>query len=165
MTVIAKIIFSIGALILGPATIVLLDPFIHWKVTAGLMTMAIISGNAVYGVWRKPQVGDRSWLFIAQCWRGEERLWKIFWVVGVGIAVIGKAALYFGSNKAPMIWWILIFALAVPVKVWWIVSVWRCSKNTDKKTWTWLSRSVVTIDAVNSIYQAFIVGEILFGIK
>jgi hypothetical protein len=165
MVVFGKILLSFGALLLGPAFIVLSNPFHRWSVSGGLMTMTAVSGMAVYGIWRKQQRSDRIWLFIFRCWHGEERLWKIFWLVGAGTTAANWAMSYAGTQyKVPIIWWIILLVLGVLVEVWWIVSVWRCSKNANKKIWSLLSKSVIVISGLYYAYLIFLVVAYPFGI-
>ena len=55
---------------------------------------------------------------------------------------------------------ILIF----PIEVWWVVSVWRCAKNTNKKIWEVLSKIVVVIVGAAFVYRVFLVLAYPFGI-
>jgi hypothetical protein len=82
--------------------------------------------------------------FIVKYWQGEEKLWKAFWVVGVGLTVIIRTAIYLASTKgAPLIWWVTASAVVLVLQVWWAVSVWRCAHNASQKLWSQLARIMV----------------------
>ena len=168
MTAVRKILLTVGALFAGPIFIMITNPFLSWSVTGGLMMMALTSGAVVYGVWRKPKkedTPDRLWGFVRQCWVGDQQLWKIFWIVGVGVTAVIQGISYAGTEyNAPMIWWIVVLILVVPIEVWWLVSVWRCAKNTNKKIWEVLSKIIVVITGANSVYRIFLVVAYPFGI-
>ena len=168
MNAVKKTLLTVGALFAGPVGVLITNPFYSWSLTGGLMTMAMMSGTAVYGVWRKPKkedTPDRLWDFVRQCWVGDQELWKIFWIVGVGLTAVTWGTSYAGTEyNAPFIWWILVLILIVPIEVWWLVSVWRCAKNTSKKIWGILSKIIVVITGGRFAYRVFMVVAYPFGI-
>lgn len=169
MNFLNKSLLSFGALFIGPILVILTNPFFSWGVTAGLFTMAITSGMAIYDIWRKPKKDEPPsplWRFVRRCWRGEERLWRVFWIIGVGASAVFQGLSYAGTKfNAPMIWWIVVvLVLAVPVEVWWTVSVWRCAANTNKKIWSVLSRTFAIIQGAYSAYNLFMLMAYPIGI-
>lgn len=128
----------------------------------------VLSGAAIYQIWRKPKEGHIpyfDWSFIRRCWNGDLKLWKMFWVVTVGITVAIRLITYAATEfNAPLIWWLLVVALGVPLQVWWIVSLWRCAKNTEKRLWTAAARIVVVIQSGYYAYLLFGVLATPFGI-
>ena len=163
-----KIFLSLCALFSGPIIILLTLPFFSWSTKHGLITMVLVSGTTVYGVWRKPKEEDppdRLWAFVRQCWIGEQQLWKIFWVVGVLVTAVLHGASYAGTGYgAPLAWWIALYTLVIPTQVWWMVSVWQCAKNTNKKIWEVLSKIYVVISFAQTIYNFSMIVAIPFGI-
>ena len=89
----------------------------------------------------------------------------MFWLVTVGLTTVIKGISYAGSHvSAPIIWWTAIVVVLVPVEVWWVISLWRCAENTNKKLWTVMARVVVVIAAANSAYGYFVVLAHPYGI-
>lgn len=176
MMIARKMLLTIGALFVGPVMVVLIEQFHSWSLSGGLFTMVLVSGTAVHSVWRTPkkekeeipnrsETTNRSWEFVRQCWIGEQQLWKIFWIVGLGVSVVLSGVSYLSTEyNAPIIWWVTLVVLAAPVQVWWVVSVWRCAKNTGKKIWTVLSRSFAVISGVYVFYAYFLLVAYSLGI-
>lgn len=96
--------------------------------------------------------------FLSRMWRGEEKLWKAFWlwpiVIGLILAVIvygigvftGKG--YFGIIATP--------AYNVAMAVYWVwltIAVWRCGKNS-KAIWRVLSRIVMVLGTAAMLFVA-----------
>ena len=88
---------------------------------------------------------------IVSMWRGEQPLWKVFWVWGLGLTLFIWLSSYLATVKGfALMWWVAVFIITLPVNVWWLVSVWRCSNNT-KLIWQILARFMVVISAINTI--------------
>lgn len=139
--VLKKILLSLGALFVGPVLVFLIDPFFGMSMTTALVIMAIVFVVAVHRVWRKPKPEEQSsriWLFIRRSWRGEMKLWKIFWIVGIGASVLLREAYNLDSKlDPPNIWWIVLLLVSlIPLQIWWVVSVWRCAGNTNMRLWS-----------------------------
>ncbi len=166
--ILKRSLLTIVALLTGPMAIVLTMPFYDWSARGGIVLMIILSVTLVYTVWRKPKDGevpDRLWMFVRRCWTGELQLWQMFWIVSIGLSLIIMALSYAGTAfHAPIIWWILVLALMIPVEVWWVVSLWRCAPNSKWMVWTIAARVLVVIAAAYSFYTYFLVIAYPFGI-
>lgn len=93
---------------------------------------------------------------LIRLWRGEEALWKAYWLIGVlgGWAVQTVAANLVGFEIVPVLPAIggaLIYAAYV------FVAIWRCAFNTDHRIWGYLARAVLIALPLISVV------EILFG--
>src|SRR5690349_4323828 len=65
--------------------------------------------------------------FLTRCWRGEEPLWKAFWVVGLMRAVaIAFAVALFGREHGPLILLLAYLLVGLPAEILWVVCVQRC---------------------------------------
>ena len=84
-------------------------------------------------------------------WRGEEPLWKVFWVYGVAtsvtIAAFWVVAIYDGRMALRQVL-LLCFAAYT---AWILVSVWRCAGNTKETLWGTLARFLTVAWAANTI--------------
>ncbi len=84
--------------------------------------------------------------FISRAWRGEERLWKVFWLYGYVIPLLGwglsvlLCLVVFGhsSDKAFENMEVLERIASPFINFYyfiWIVIVYRCANNTNEKSW------------------------------
>ena len=101
--------------------------------------------------------------FLVASWRGQERLYKVFWVYGFAIHLVffavGVAAGYLG---APAILLPLV-PLYLAYSVWLLVSMWRCAGNVDWSGWTYLARIWVGIACVGWGVKLFQVATRISG--
>jgi hypothetical protein len=83
---------------------------------------------------------------IAKAWRGEERLWKVFWIYNflIGIAM-GMPIEYIENLIALSIFFIAVF---LPWGVWVTVSMWRCAFNSGWRGWGYIVRGIVILALV-----------------
>ena len=95
--------------------------------------------------------------FMGRYWRGQERLWKAFWLFGiVGFSVLGTAVgLVRGVVLDSQMWigvglifWGLALVAALAYQVWVCVAIWRGAFNVGWKGWGYVSRGVVVLQAV-----------------
>jgi len=90
-----------------------------------------------------------------QSWKGQERLYKLFWVYGFGINlvffIIGVVA---GILQAPLI--LLPFVpLYVAFIVWLLVAMWRCAHNVSWTGWTYVARAWVLLASTGFVIKIF----------
>jgi len=115
--------------------------------------------------------------FLVKCWRGEERLWKVFWGCGVApslilVLLVSRTAesvliefLVFVSNVASVpvesfellfhYFFFLFLFLIVVYSTWLFVSVWRCAPNVKWQLWRKLAR-INTVFGVVTFYPGII---------
>ena len=93
--------------------------------------------------------------WIKRAWRGEERLWKVFWVYGslAGfleqiITVIGLSIILPHVQIVPWhapVWAYVLWAVWVVFisvyAVWFLVAFWRCTFNTNRRFWAYAARA------------------------
>ena len=84
-----------------------------------------------------------------RAWRGQQPLWKVFWLYGVAAscALIAVYVFAFLLDRVE-IRQILVLCFA-PYTAWILVSVWRCSNN--EKFWSLLARLLIVAWACNTI--------------
>jgi len=100
-------------------------------------------------------MGSSGKNYFLSFWRGEEQLWKAFWVVGFAITAVLWVTSHFAAEKnLPIIWWQVFYVVALVVQIWWMVSVWRCAKNSSKHFWFILGRTAVVLSGLNTIKDA-----------
>ena len=99
---------------------------------------------------------------IKDCWRGEEKLWKVFWLYGVLLSIVVKISVGTLAAINPSIAGIILLSLMIlnlPYLIWWLVSIWRCAFNVDVNFWGYLAR----IFALPGIW-GLVVG-VIFGVQ
>lgn len=109
-------------------------------------------------MWRRPLGSSNVSKFVAnffaaevRAWRGEEPLWKVFWVYGVAtsvtVVVLYIIAFYDGRIALRQV----LLPCFAAYTAWILVSVWRCADNTDEKLWSTLARFLTLAWAANTI--------------
>jgi len=86
-----------------------------------------------------------------RAWRGEQPLWKVFWIYGVGTsgALIAFYVIAFYVDRVALRQALLLcFALYT---AWILVSVWRCANNTRERIWGLFARFLTVAWACNTI--------------
>jgi hypothetical protein len=84
-------------------------------------------------------------------WRGEQPLWKVFWVYGVatsGVLITFYIIAFYVDHVALRQVLLLCFA---PYTAWILVSVWRCANNTEERIWGLFARLLTVAWAGNTI--------------
>jgi hypothetical protein len=86
-----------------------------------------------------------------RAWRGEEKLWKVFWGYGIAIssilASVYAVAIYVDRIALQQVLLLTFMAYTA----WILISVWRCASNTMEKLWGLLARFLTVAWAANTI--------------
>lgn len=109
-------------------------------------------GIATIDIPRQPVAPDHAPPppgFFARSWRGKERLWKAFWLVGLLIVLL-LSPLRVIENRVVLAGYLLLVAL--PAHIFWWVSVWRCAFRASHWLWSILARAWVVLGVVFTIY-------------
>lgn len=86
-----------------------------------------------------------------RAWRGEQSLWKVFWVYGVvasGVLITFYFIAFYVDRVALRQVLLLCFAFYT---AWILVSVWRCANNTEERMWGLFARLLTVAWACNTI--------------
>ena len=102
--------------------------------------------------------------WIKRAWRGEEKLWKVFWLydvlVGFGFnfidAIIKNG---FGSKS---IEYILFDIMYFVYAIWLFISLWRCAFNTEWKFFSYIARIFAVLPII-LIMAGLLIGGGLIG--
>ena len=97
------------------------------------------------------QIRPRSSNLVLRIWRGEERLWKVYWLV----AIVGGWALstLAGSLvRTGFLDELLGVALLAIYAVFSGVGVWRCAFNVKRPVWGYAARAIITVSAVYFVF-------------
>jgi hypothetical protein len=86
-----------------------------------------------------------------RAWRGEEPLWKVFWVYGVATSVAIVALYVIAFYDGRMALRQVLLPCFAAYTAWILVSVWRCASNTNEKLWSTLARLLTVAWAGNTI--------------
>jgi hypothetical protein len=85
-----------------------------------------------------------------RAWRGQQPLWKVFWVYGVAassvIVALYASAIYAGQRSLQQVL-LLVFSAYT---VWILVSVWRCADNARERVWGLFARMLTVAWAGNA---------------
>ena len=86
-----------------------------------------------------------------RAWRGEQPLWKVFWLYGVAasLVLITIYIIAFFIDRVALRQVLLV--LFAPYTAWILVSVWRCANNTHEYFWSLLARLLTVAWACNTI--------------
>ncbi len=90
--------------------------------------------------------------FVTSYWRGERRLWVVFWVYGVLLSTIVTGvflAQLATENPIPGLKQFLIVAF-IPYTVWVPVSIWRCAFNVENELYGHMARILTIAWAINA---------------
>ena len=93
------------------------------------------------------QIRPRSANLVLRVWRGEERLWKVYWLV----AIVGGWALstLAGSLvRTGFLNELLGVALLAVYAVFSGVGVWRSAFNVQRPVWGYAARTIIAVSAV-----------------
>ncbi len=85
--------------------------------------------------------------FVVTWFKGEERLWKPYWLGGF-VGAICWQILAFLAEFAGLFVWILVIVLSVFYQFWILPAIWRCAFNVDSKVWGYLARVSVVFAAL-----------------
>jgi len=94
-------------------------------------------------------------VLLSRAFRGEERLWKVWWGGGIPAALI-TAALAVAAERVRGLgawawgWGDACDAARLLVYLAWLVPAWRCSKNVEHAAWTPLARVALAAGLVAS---------------
>ncbi|HEY3116951.1 MAG TPA: hypothetical protein VGK54_09430, partial [Chloroflexota bacterium] len=87
----------------------------------------------------------------ARAWRGEERLWKVWWYLGVPLAMAGAVT---EKLVARSLFLVLAFAVALLVAyIAWCGMAWRCAPNVDNKIWTPIARVFIVLGLLRTALE------------
>jgi len=92
--------------------------------------------------------------FFRKAWRGEERLWKVWWFVGAPLGIL-NAAVSIWLNEAsetnsgmsslfPLIAWLILVAAYF---AWCHMALW-CAKNVEIKAWEYLAKFLIIMGLI-----------------
>jgi hypothetical protein len=108
--------------------------------------------------------------WVQQAWRGEEPLWRVFWVYGVALSIIGffgATAVELGTAMSSGVvgtpsesTWFLYYDIWLVVSecywVWLGVSLWRCAFNVRSHLWGHGARAVAVLVVIASLVQLYL---------
>jgi len=106
---------------------------------------------------------------VQQAWRGEERLWRVFWVYGVALSIVGffgSLAVELGTAMSSGVvgtpsesTWFLYYHIWLAVSecywVWLGVSLWRCAFNVQRRVWGHGARTLAVVVVIASLVQLY----------
>lgn len=121
----------------------LLSP-IKFFVLLGLIFIAIYQSTPHPDKYYVEPEHQELYFILRACWMGEATLWKAFWpffILANGVFLyidfrVEQQTYTISSWRTAHV--ILFFPM-----IWWLVSVWKCSANTNKRVWAILYRTLV----------------------
>ena len=95
---------------------------------------------------------------LVRLWRGEERLWKAYWLIGVlgGWAVQSIVVNLVLFEIVPVIPGV---AVSVLYALYAFVTIWRCAFNTARRFWGLLARGLIIVLPLLAIGELFLGGN------
>ena len=86
--------------------------------------------------------------FLRQAWRGDARLWKVWWLLGLPLfAVLGGVAQTFFNETTNIlpIFALLFYFVYIALYVGWCNMAWSCSKNVNTKVWGTIAKALIVL--------------------
>lgn len=116
--------------------------------------------NAGYGwimtadIPQRTGAPNRRRHFLVSFWRGEERLWRAYWVAGVfgSWAVSTLAVLMINAGFLP---WQVGIGLAFVYALYAAVVIWRCAPNSNWRWWGIAARTTLVLSFVLAVVRLF----------
>ncbi|GIK81450.1 MAG: hypothetical protein H3C55_13400 [Pseudorhodoplanes sp.] len=84
-------------------------------------------------------------------WRGQQPLWRVFWLYGVAVSGALIAVYLFAFLADAVALRQILVLCFIPYTVWILVSIWRCSDNVREQYWRMLARFLTFAWAFNAI--------------
>jgi len=91
----------------------------------------------------------------SRAFRGEEKLWKVWWLGGIPVALI-TGALWLAADRVRGLgawawgWGDACDVARFLVYLGWFYIAWRCSRNVQSAAWTPLARGALVVGLVLS---------------
>jgi hypothetical protein len=93
--------------------------------------------------------------YVTRAWKGEERLWKVFWLYNIlymyilaqlsnFLLAVGASGEKNGFNNTKV--FVLISSLVFIIyMIWAVCSLWKCAFNVERKWWGYIVRTYVVL--------------------
>ena len=81
---------------------------------------------------------------IKAAWKGEVKLWKVFWLYNF---ILGSALIYamdYAGNFGLVVE-IVVYLIVLIWVVWIVVALWRCAFNASWKGWGYITRGLLVV--------------------
>ena len=82
-------------------------------------------------------------------WEGRASLASAYWGIGVLGGVVFALLLYFVNSD---VIFALVFIALIPFSVFAVVSIWRCSWNTNWIGWGYIARTVIIVNGMRVVF-------------
>lgn len=105
-------------------------------------------------------------------WHGEGPLWKLYWIYGVLLSIIGGAAILGAvlEHLLPVPVLVVVLGLAILYTAYIQISVWRSAfnirgdpLNIDREAWGWIARVLTVGWALNAAGGALMLLQYALG--
>jgi hypothetical protein len=97
--------------------------------------------------------------WIISAWRGEERLWKVFWIYGVLLSII-LTVIQFVALKFGAVANITLLVIRIIYSIWLLVAQWRCAFNAKWTVWSYVIRIFIILGILGFVL-GFVFGSSL----
>jgi hypothetical protein len=93
-----------------------------------------------------------------KAWAGEERLWRVWWGLGIPLAAVANVhgawlEVSAGSlSPAALVLSLLAFFIIMVAGLIWCYLAWRCAKNVDNTIWTVLAKVSIVAGLILNAY-------------
>ncbi len=93
--------------------------------------------------------------FIQRSWRGQEPLWKVFWLYNFLLGSLLNAGLDMALDSDNAAAAILASVVYVPYAIWMLVAMWRCAFNATWNIWGYLVRGLYVLMLIGALVFVF----------
>jgi len=93
--------------------------------------------------------------FLRRAWAGEERLWKVWWLIGIPLALVsGAFSMWYDAQTVPTTTtWIVAGVGAwglLTAYLCWCNMAWSCAKNVKNPVWTRVAKVLIILGLVTT---------------
>jgi len=96
----------------------------------------------------------------AKAWRGNERLWVVWWVYGAAVAALLAVVAWFvlghPTTSAQAIFLLAVLLTMFTIVIAWTVMVWRCAPNAGNQIWKLIARASAVILPAGLFVMVFV---------
>lgn len=85
--------------------------------------------------------------FVISSWKGEEKLWKVFWIYNILLGGVLSLAMEIFPVEIAAVYF-AIMSIGIVWAIWVTVALWTCAFNSSWAGWGYLVRAMIVFSFV-----------------